>query len=89
VSSFTQVLKLYAWEQSFEEQVMKIRSEEIEVFKKAAYLGAISTFLWSCAPFLVRKHCSLPFHTRREIKNALMKLSGRSLYFWNVCSCRL
>jgi ATP-binding cassette subfamily C (CFTR/MRP) protein 1 len=50
---FKQVLKLYAWEKSFEEQIMKIRNEEIEVLKKAAYLGSVSTFLWSCAPFLV------------------------------------
>jgi len=47
------VLKLYAWEKSFEEQVLKIRSEEIEIYKKSAYLSAISIFFWACAPFLV------------------------------------
>lgn len=47
------VLKLYAWEPSFEQQILKIRNKEIVVLKQAAYLNASTTFLWSCAPFLV------------------------------------
>lgn len=47
------VLKLYAWELSFEEQVLKIREKEIKVLKEAAYLNAGTSFIWSCAPFLV------------------------------------
>ncbi|XP_055852953.1 multidrug resistance-associated protein 1 isoform X7 [Episyrphus balteatus] len=47
------VLKLYAWEPSFEEQVLEIRDKEIETLKSAAYLSAGTSFLWSCAPFLV------------------------------------
>ncbi|XP_055919617.1 multidrug resistance-associated protein 1-like isoform X7 [Eupeodes corollae] len=47
------VLKLYAWEPSFEEQVLEIRDKEIETLKSAAYLNAGTSFLWSCAPFLV------------------------------------
>ncbi|CAH1105175.1 unnamed protein product [Psylliodes chrysocephalus] len=47
------VLKLYAWEHSFEEQVLKIRNKEIKVLKQAAYLNAGTSFIWSCAPFLV------------------------------------
>ncbi|KAK7938450.1 hypothetical protein WMY93_001776 [Mugilogobius chulae] len=37
------VLKLYAWELAFQDKVLK----------KAAYLAAVSTFTWVCAPFLV------------------------------------
>lgn len=48
-----QVLKLYAWEPSFEEQILKIRDKEIKVLKQAAYLNAGTSFIWSCAPFLV------------------------------------
>ncbi|XP_008553088.1 multidrug resistance-associated protein 1 isoform X3 [Microplitis demolitor] len=47
------VLKLYAWEPSFEQQILKIRSKEIKVLKEAAYLNAGTSFIWSCAPFLV------------------------------------
>ncbi|CAD6208432.1 GSCOCT00003444001.2-RA-CDS [Cotesia congregata] len=47
------VLKLYAWEPSFEQQILKIRNKEIKVLKEAAYLNAGTSFVWSCAPFLV------------------------------------
>lgn len=47
------VLKLYAWEPSFENQVLRIREKEIKVLKEAAYLNAGTSFIWSCAPFLV------------------------------------
>ncbi|XP_068192205.1 multidrug resistance-associated protein 1 isoform X2 [Antennarius striatus] len=47
------VLKLYAWELAFKDKVSEIRKSELQVLRKAAYLGAISTFTWICAPFLV------------------------------------
>lgn len=47
------VLKLYAWEPSFEQQVLKIRDKEVHVLKQAAYLNAGTSFIWSCAPFMV------------------------------------
>ncbi|KAL3053062.1 hypothetical protein OYC64_005566 [Pagothenia borchgrevinki] len=47
------VLKLYAWELAFKDKVSEIRESELRVLKKAAYLGAVSTFTWICAPFLV------------------------------------
>ncbi|XP_030761803.1 multidrug resistance-associated protein 1 isoform X2 [Sitophilus oryzae] len=53
VLSGIKVLKLYAWEPSFENQVLKIRDKEIHVLKQAAYLNAGTSFIWSCAPFLV------------------------------------
>lgn len=55
------VLKLYAWELAFRDKVSQIRESELRVLKKAAYLAAVSTFTWVCAPFLVRggDHCSL------------------------------
>ncbi|XP_066145734.1 multidrug resistance-associated protein 1 isoform X1 [Euwallacea fornicatus] len=53
VLSGIKVLKLYAWEPSFEAQVLKIRDKEVKVLKEAAYLNAGTSFIWSCAPFLV------------------------------------
>ena len=47
------VLKLYAWEESFQEKILGIRNKELEVLKKAAYLNAASSFAWTCAPFMV------------------------------------
>ena len=47
------ILKLYAWEPSFSLNIIDIRAREIDGLKKAAYLDAVSTFLWICAPFLV------------------------------------
>ncbi|XP_066054315.1 multidrug resistance-associated protein 1 isoform X3 [Chamaea fasciata] len=47
------VLKLYAWELAFREKVLEIRQKELKVLKKSAYLAAVATFTWVCAPFLV------------------------------------
>ncbi|XP_069356357.1 multidrug resistance-associated protein 1 isoform X3 [Maniola hyperantus] len=47
------VLKMYAWEPSFEEQILKIRNKEMNVLKQTAYLNSATSFIWSCAPFLV------------------------------------
>lgn len=47
------ILKLYAWEPSFQNQVEDIRHGELIVMKKFAYLTSVSTFIFSCAPALV------------------------------------
>uniref|UniRef100_A0A6I8NAR9 ATP binding cassette subfamily C member 3 n=1 Tax=Ornithorhynchus anatinus TaxID=9258 RepID=A0A6I8NAR9_ORNAN len=47
------VLKLYAWEPSFTQQILGIRQKELRVLRKAACLSALSTFAWMTAPFLV------------------------------------
>uniref|UniRef100_A0A673CN78 ATP-binding cassette, sub-family C (CFTR/MRP), member 3 n=1 Tax=Sphaeramia orbicularis TaxID=375764 RepID=A0A673CN78_9TELE len=41
------VLKLYAWENSFKEKVLAIRQQELNVLRKTAYLGALSTMAWT------------------------------------------
>jgi len=47
------VLKLYAWEPSFINQIGTVRNDEIKVMKKAAYFNAFMSFFWTTAPFLV------------------------------------
>ena len=47
------VLKLYAWERSFENNIKEIRKSEASALIKAAYLNAFTSFLWTSAPFLV------------------------------------
>jgi ATP-binding cassette subfamily C (CFTR/MRP) protein 1 len=48
------VLKLYAWEPSFEKLIMDIREREMVVMRKAAVLNAGTYFVWTLAPFLVQ-----------------------------------
>ncbi|KRZ88107.1 Multidrug resistance-associated protein 1, partial [Trichinella sp. T8] len=47
------VLKLYAWEMAFGKQVNNIRKKELDILKTAAYYRAATSFIWTCAPFLV------------------------------------
>ncbi|XP_053475532.1 canalicular multispecific organic anion transporter 1 [Ictalurus furcatus] len=47
------ILKLYAWELSFQDQVQDIREKELKVMRKFAYLSSVSTFIFACAPALV------------------------------------
>ncbi|CAL8256487.1 unnamed protein product [Lota lota] len=47
------ILKLFAWEPSFQTQVEGIRGQELQVMRKFAYLNSFSTFIFYCAPSLV------------------------------------
>uniref|UniRef100_A0A131YTN7 ATP-binding cassette, subfamily C (CFTR/MRP), member 1 n=1 Tax=Rhipicephalus appendiculatus TaxID=34631 RepID=A0A131YTN7_RHIAP len=53
ILSGMKVLKLYAWESSFEDHVQHIREREVRNLRRMAYLSGIMSFLWTCAPFLV------------------------------------
>ncbi|XP_060803850.1 multidrug resistance-associated protein 1 isoform X3 [Amyelois transitella] len=65
------VLKMYAWEPSFEDQVLKIRNKEMNVLKQTAYLNSATSFIWSCAPFLVTFLTFLTFVVIDPEKNQL------------------
>ena len=52
------VLKLYAWETSFKDKINVIREAELVTLQKYAYLQAVSSFTWTCAPFLVSTRAS-------------------------------
>ncbi|XP_072526196.1 ATP-binding cassette sub-family C member 2-like [Salminus brasiliensis] len=53
ILSGIKILKLYAWEPSFEAQVQGFREQELKVMKKSAYLSSIATFIFFCAPAFV------------------------------------
>ncbi|XP_030839751.1 ATP-binding cassette, sub-family C (CFTR/MRP), member 1 isoform X4 [Strongylocentrotus purpuratus] len=53
VLSGIKVLKLYAWEESFQSKILAIRDKELKVLRLAAYLNAFTSFTWTCAPVLV------------------------------------
>lgn len=48
-----QVLKLYAWEESFEKQINEIREKETGVIRKQASIGTYMHLTWCVTPFLV------------------------------------
>ncbi|CAG7815461.1 unnamed protein product [Allacma fusca] len=53
IISGIKVLKLNAWEPSFEDRVGKIRKMELGIFRKTAHINALSICLWYTAAGLV------------------------------------
>ncbi|CAI5775246.1 canalicular multispecific organic anion transporter 1 [Podarcis lilfordi] len=53
ILSGIKILKLFAWEPSFEKRVGGIRAQELKRLLRFAYLQSISIFLFACAPFIV------------------------------------
>lgn len=47
------VLKLYAWELSFQEKITQIRESELMILKKIAYFQFFTRFAGMCLPFAV------------------------------------
>uniref|UniRef100_A0A2K5ZEN7 Uncharacterized protein n=1 Tax=Mandrillus leucophaeus TaxID=9568 RepID=A0A2K5ZEN7_MANLE len=48
-----QILKLYAWEPSYKNKIIKIRDQELEFQESARYLTVFSMLTLTCIPFLV------------------------------------
>ena len=48
-----QIIKLYGWEPSFQDQIEGIRSDEIQILKKHSYWGVGFSFLLACTQALV------------------------------------
>ncbi|KAJ7325076.1 hypothetical protein JRQ81_018096 [Phrynocephalus forsythii] len=47
------ILKLFAWEPSFQKRVENIRAKELKGLLHFSYLQSIAIFVFTCAPFLV------------------------------------
>ena len=47
------MLKLYAWEESFENKILAIKEKEMTLIKKIGLYNSISALVWHVAPFLV------------------------------------
>ena len=81
------VIKLYAWEPSFEDQVLNYRGNELYNIKYANYINAFGSMCWLLSPYLVRSdfllsiHLAIyiPIHTRGEKIKQFLILFGRSL----------
>ena len=70
---YCQVIKLYAWEIPFKQQIMGIRQGELNVLRSTAFLNAGSSFTWTCAPFLVSCGCSHHLQTRSGVVYSILK----------------
>lgn len=53
VLSGIQIVKLYAWEPSFQTQIQKVRSEEMQLLRKRMFIGCATEFIHNSVPFLV------------------------------------
>ncbi|KRZ85196.1 Multidrug resistance-associated protein 1, partial [Trichinella sp. T8] len=47
------MLKFHAWELAFRDRISKIRQQELNVLRKGAIYGALTTFTWTVSPLLV------------------------------------
>ncbi|KAL7026259.1 hypothetical protein ACKWTF_013819 [Chironomus riparius] len=47
------VIKFYAWEQSFQEQIRETRESELKHLRGAALMTASTDFLWTLTPFMI------------------------------------
>jgi ATP-binding cassette subfamily C (CFTR/MRP) protein 1 len=47
------VLKLYAWERSFNDRIAAVREQEVHYLKKTGYYLAGITFAFTCTPFFI------------------------------------
>lgn len=74
------VLKLYAWELSFQEKIGVIRNLELETLKKYCYIQAASTFFWTCAPFLVTLATFIAYVLSGGILDATKAFTALSLF---------
>ena len=62
------MLKLYAWEDPFEKQILEMRGKEIRALQTAAYMDAGSAISWFMAPYLVSvRHISLEINQATRI----------------------
>ncbi|XP_077498512.1 multidrug resistance-associated protein 1-like [Amblyomma americanum] len=47
------ILKLYAWEEPFQQRVSDVRRNEVELLQKMAVYFSLMNFVWNCISFLV------------------------------------
>ena len=79
------VIKLYAWEPSFEDQVLNYRGNELYNIKYANYINAFGSMCWLLSPYLVRSDFLLSIRLAICIlihwgkKRQFLILFGRSL----------
>ena len=68
------VIKLYAWENHFREDVENIRKKELAIFKQIAYFNTVDSFSWKCTPYMVSTYFT--FLSNYMLKNIKVSLAA-------------
>ncbi|XP_046577414.1 multidrug resistance-associated protein 1-like [Haliotis rubra] len=53
VLSGIKILKLYAWEPSFQQRILEVRKQELHILWKISLMQVFTTFSWALTPYLV------------------------------------
>ncbi|KHJ79460.1 hypothetical protein OESDEN_20893 [Oesophagostomum dentatum] len=51
------VVKMYAWEEAFEKEILRLRKEEVKLLRNATIITRVLQAINSAAPFLVAIAC--------------------------------
>lgn len=79
-SFLSQVLKLYAWEESFLSKITRIRNNELKYLRNASCFNAIIEFTFTCAPFLVSLWVDKHKYRKNKYENDERKPSDTWVY---------
>lgn len=79
------VLKLYAWEPSFEQDVLQTRAKEMKILLSIAMYNAASYFIWSLAPFLISMASFIHFVLMGRVLTP--EIAFVSLALFNILRC--
>lgn len=71
------IIKFYGWEESFRKLVKNLREKEIINLIKTSLLNALTSFTWSCAPYVV---AVVSFATYLLINKNVISLMKLNLY---------
>ncbi|XP_021964848.1 multidrug resistance-associated protein 1 isoform X1 [Folsomia candida] len=78
------VLKLYGWEQSYADQITKLRDREMMLLRRAALYGTSTMFSFTCAPFLVSLSTFAVYVLTDETHNLNAEKTFVSLSLFNI-----
>lgn len=78
------VLKLYGWEQSYTDQLTKLRDREMHLLRRAAYYMTSTMFSFTCAPLLVSLSTFAVYVLTDETNNLNAEKTFVSLTLFNI-----
>ncbi|GFN81567.1 canalicular multispecific organic anion transporter 1 [Plakobranchus ocellatus] len=86
ILSGIKVLKLHAWETSFEDRIKTLRGRELKLLRSAAILNIINVFSWLCSPVLVTTSTFVTYIFVSDQKYLDSNTAFVSLILFNILS---
>ncbi|KAK3795110.1 hypothetical protein RRG08_028311 [Elysia crispata] len=86
ILSGIKVLKLHAWETSFEDRIKSLRGRELKLLRSAAILNIINVFSWLCSPVLVTTSTFVTYIFVSDEKYLDSNTAFVSLILFNILS---